>query len=152
MPIVFSIVWVVIIVSIVLRSIKSDRVTPYAKDKAKQLINQSINMEAYGNVPKTKNNIDNVNTFNQAVEKIENAASSTMMSQSMTSSASSSVMALKAKETKTYRDMEDRKNDWLARELREERKSLYAVNAMFDLKSEHKAHCDANGIDTGTMR
>lgn len=61
--------------------------------------------------------------------------------------------------------MEDRSNDWLAKEMREERKALYRVSDMFQLKIEHSrqceaelarefhsVRCDADGIDTARVR
>ncbi|MBO4266525.1 MAG: hypothetical protein J5910_04975 [Lachnospiraceae bacterium] len=51
------------------------------------------------------------------------------------------------------RDMKDRKNssvlrddkenDWLARQLREEHRAFKATSEMFDLKIEHASHCDS---------
>lgn len=41
----------------------------------------------------------------------------------------------------TLRD--DRTNDWLARQLREEHTAFKAASDMFGLKIEHAAHCDA---------
>ena len=41
------------------------------------------------------------------------------------------------------RDMEDRNNDWLARQIREERMHNPIVDEMLNLKQEHSAHCDA---------
>ncbi|MCR5673844.1 MAG: hypothetical protein K6F87_09055 [Lachnospiraceae bacterium] len=65
-----------------------------------------------------------------------------------------------SKGNSTLRD--DRANDWLARQLREEHKAFKATSEMFDLKIEHASHCDArlleqfhknnctaNGIDLG---
>ena len=63
-----------------------------------------------------------------------------------------------AKGSSTLRD--DRANDWLARQLREEHRAFKATSEMFDLKIEHASHCDvrlleqfhkrnctANGVD-----
>ena len=38
---------------------------------------------------------------------------------------------------------DDRRNDWLARQLREEHMAFKATSEMFDLKIEHASHCDA---------
>ena len=38
---------------------------------------------------------------------------------------------------------DDRNNDWLARQLREEHKAFKETSEMFDLKIEHASHCDA---------
>lgn len=39
--------------------------------------------------------------------------------------------------------MEDRQNDWLANQLREEHRAFKRTSDMFNLKIEHVAHCDA---------
>lgn len=57
---------------------------------------------------------------------------------------------------------DDRDGDWLANQMREERRSLFRMSEMFGLKiqhasncdayalkSEHHRNCDATGIDTG---
>lgn len=59
--------------------------------------------------------------------------------------------------------LDDRENDWLANQLREEHRAFRRTSDMFDLKIEHVSHCDskllanyhhincdANAIDTGT--
>ena len=64
-----------------------------------------------------------------------------------------------------YRSMEDRSNDWLAKELREEKRALSRLSEMFEQQMEHKTHCDARilkeyhlnncdagGVDTGVLR
>ena len=56
--------------------------------------------------------------------------------------------------------MDDRANDWLAKQMREERKSKIIVSEMFQLKMQHRnaceaefikrfheSQCDASGID-----
>ena len=66
-----------------------------------------------------------------------------------------------SKRSSTLRD--DRANDWLAKQLREEHRAFKATSEMFDLKIEHASHCDAKileqfhkrncqatGIDLGT--
>lgn len=66
------------------------------------------------------------------------------------------------KDTRTYRALEDRENDWLARQRREEAASERRFSAMYGLKRSHEANCDArrliiehynecdaDGIDTG---
>lgn len=68
-------------------------------------------------------------------------------------------------DVRTYRLMEDRENDWLARQYREERASERRFSAMYGLKrsheancaarslrDEHRYNCDAEGVDTGTGR
>ncbi|MCR4740472.1 MAG: hypothetical protein K5886_09485 [Lachnospiraceae bacterium] len=72
-------------------------------------------------------------------------------------------------DNKIYRRMEDRKNDWMAKQLRYEKAAYYEVRKMFDFKydaksdhekncdagivrDEHRRNCDAEGIDTGTGR
>lgn len=42
--------------------------------------------------------------------------------------------------------LEDRNNDWLARQLRDEHKAFKDTKDMFDLKIEHSSHCDARYI------
>lgn len=39
--------------------------------------------------------------------------------------------------------LEDRNNDWLANQLREEHRAFKKTSEMFDLKIEHVSHCDA---------
>lgn len=53
------------------------------------------------------------------------------------------------KSIKEFRRLEDRENDWLARQLREEKASEKRFSAMFGLKLEHAMRCDAEGIDNG---
>ena len=68
-------------------------------------------------------------------------------------------------ERATHTLMENRNSDWLAEELRDEKRALYRINAMFGQQMEHKQicdarmlkeyhleHCSAGGIDTGTMK
>ena len=59
---------------------------------------------------------------------------------------SSSINKHMASETKNARMMDDRSNDWLAKQLREERVSFYRMSAMFDLKTSHKNSCEAEMI------
>ena len=42
---------------------------------------------------------------------------------------------------------DDRNNDWLARQLREEHRAFKETSEMFDLKIEHASHCDARFIE-----
>lgn len=42
---------------------------------------------------------------------------------------------------------DDKNNDWLARQLRDEHKAFKATSEMFDLKIEHASHCDARLIE-----
>lgn len=42
--------------------------------------------------------------------------------------------------------MEDRNNDWLANQLREEHKAFKRTKDMFNLKIEHSSHCDARYV------
>ena len=42
---------------------------------------------------------------------------------------------------------DDKANDWLARQLREEHRAFKATSEMFDLKIEHASHCDARLIE-----
>ena len=43
--------------------------------------------------------------------------------------------------------MDDRNNDWLANQLREEHRAFKKTSEMFELKIEHVAHCDARYIE-----
>ena len=42
---------------------------------------------------------------------------------------------------------DDKNNDWLARQLREEHRAFKLTSEMFDLKIEHASHCDARLIE-----
>ncbi|MCR5474442.1 MAG: hypothetical protein K6F28_04485 [Lachnospiraceae bacterium] len=42
---------------------------------------------------------------------------------------------------------DDKTNDWLARQLREEHRAFKATSEMFDLKIEHASHCDARLLE-----
>lgn len=42
---------------------------------------------------------------------------------------------------------DDRDNDWLARQLREEHRAFKLTSEMFDLKIEHASHCDARLLE-----
>ena len=42
---------------------------------------------------------------------------------------------------------DDKANDWLARQLREEHRAFKATSDMFDLKIEHASHCDARLLE-----
>ena len=68
-----------------------------------------------------------------------------------------------AKGSSTLRD--DRNNDWLAMQLREEAKARVRMSDMFQMKTEHsnkcdaefikrfhESNCDADGIDTGISK
>ena len=72
-------------------------------------------------------------------------------------------------DSRIYKQMEDRKNDWMAKQLRDEKIAYYAVRRMFDfkydaktdhmencdaraIKTEHHANCDADRRDTGAGR
>ncbi len=46
----------------------------------------------------------------------------------------------------TVYSMEDRQNDWLAKQLREESRLLKRTSDMFDLKMEHLDDCDARDL------
>lgn len=46
-------------------------------------------------------------------------------------------------ERSTHTLMEDRSNDWLAKQFREERRSLRVLNAMFGHEFENNSSCDA---------
>ena len=50
-----------------------------------------------------------------------------------------------SKNSSVLRD--DRANDWLAKQLREEHRAFKATSEMFDLKIEHASHCDARFIE-----
>lgn len=67
---------------------------------------------------------------------------------------------LKSQESMTLKD--DRSNDWMARQLRDEAVAMAKVSDMFKLKQSHmnncdaefikrfhESNCDADGIDTG---
>ena len=41
---------------------------------------------------------------------------------------------------------DDRNNDWLAKQMREERSALNAMSEMFGLKLSHMANCEARNI------
>lgn len=43
--------------------------------------------------------------------------------------------------------MDDRNNDWLANQLREEHRAFKRTSEMFELKIEHVSHCDARYIE-----
>ncbi|MBQ7563166.1 MAG: hypothetical protein IJT16_04150 [Lachnospiraceae bacterium] len=66
---------------------------------------------------------------------------------------------------KAYLLLDDRKNDWLARQLEEERRAAFKVSSMFgfkynagadhaancdakELRDEHSKNCEAEGVDT----
>ncbi|MDO4939836.1 MAG: hypothetical protein Q4E54_07760 [Lachnospiraceae bacterium] len=66
---------------------------------------------------------------------------------------------------KSFRLLEDRENDWLARQRREEAANERHFSAMYGLKrsheancpagrlkDEHRKNCDADSVDTGTVR
>ena len=42
---------------------------------------------------------------------------------------------------------DDKNNDWLARQLREEHRAFKMTSEMFDLKIEHASHCDARILE-----
>ena len=71
--------------------------------------------------------------------------------------------ALRLQGSMTLRD--DRSNDWMAKQLREEAQSMVRVSEMFQLKQAHmnncdaefirrfhESGCDAHGIDDGSPR
>ncbi len=42
---------------------------------------------------------------------------------------------------------DDKNNDWLARQLRDEHRAFKMTSEMFDLKIEHASHCDARLLE-----
>ena len=48
--------------------------------------------------------------------------------------------------TRTYRMLEDRENDWLARQRREEAATERRFSAMYGLKRMHEANCPARNL------
>lgn len=46
---------------------------------------------------------------------------------------------------------EDSANDFLTRQLAEERAKESYINEMFDLKKSHHDNCEADGVDTGSV-
>ena len=74
----------------------------------------------------------------------------------------SGVNAHMAREKINIRGWEDRRNDWLARQMAEERVAQRRMSEMFQMKMEHRynceaemlkqfheARCEANEVDTG---
>ena len=58
-----------------------------------------------------------------------------------------SMLQQKADSTvRTYRMLEDRENDWLARQRREEAATERRFSAMYGLKRMHEANCPARSI------
>lgn len=55
----------------------------------------------------------------------------------------SGINAHMAREKTNIREWEDRRNDWLARQMADERQAQRRVSEMFQLKMEHKYNCDA---------
>ncbi|MCR5733998.1 MAG: hypothetical protein K6G22_05245 [Lachnospiraceae bacterium] len=72
-------------------------------------------------------------------------------------------------DSKVYKQMEDRKNDWMAKQLLEEKIAYYRVRKMFDfrydakkdhmencdardIRDSHRQNCDADMVDTGKGR
>lgn len=73
---------------------------------------------------------------------------------------SAGVNAHMAREKANVRDWEDRRGDWLARQMADEKAAQRRMSEMFQLKLEHKyncdaemlkqfheSHCDADGVD-----
>ncbi len=52
----------------------------------------------------------------------------------------------------TVYSMEDRQNDWLAKQLREESRLARRTSDMFDLKAEHASNCDARDLKDSHAR
>ena len=48
-----------------------------------------------------------------------------------------------AREKTNIREWEDRRNDWLARQMDDERQAQRRMSEMFQLKMEHRYNCDA---------
>ena len=68
-------------------------------------------------------------------------------------------------EGKSFRAMEDREHDWLARQLAYEKSAKYRMSEMFDIRKAHadncaaeknrqlhERNCDVDGIDTASYR
>lgn len=58
-------------------------------------------------------------------------------------SKSSGVNKHMAREKTNIREWEDRRNDWLARQMDDERQAQRRMSEMFQLKMEHRYNCDA---------
>ncbi|MCR5420668.1 MAG: hypothetical protein K6E98_06670 [Lachnospiraceae bacterium] len=54
--------------------------------------------------------------------------------------------SVKLKNTEGFNLLDDRNNDWLAKQLNEEKKSKQLISEMFQLKQEHLNNCDAEFI------
>lgn len=56
------------------------------------------------------------------------------------------IQRIEPKAGSLWRDMEDRENDWLARQIRSER-IVQSESDMLALKKEHALHCDARMVE-----
>ena len=124
-----------------------------AHNAAMEAINKGA-MAANGNSTRSQTSVDDLRTFEPVVSKAEiatSAARPVVTSRSDASPAevfktSFSHSGAMRKEAPVSRLMDDREHDWLAGQLREEKAAKRRMSAMFELKAEHAADCDAETL------
>lgn len=128
-----SVIWIAVFFAIIFRLIKRDRTGSSASDiKGRPYGDRGSQMSAPAGAPVSKPH-PSVSAY-----KPQKAP----MGGSGVYQGGVSRSTMKA-ERATHTLMENRSNDWLATELREERAALYRANAMFGQQMEHKQVCDA---------
>ena len=145
----FSIIWVAIILVIVFRAVKKN-----SPDSTRRQRGQNPDAAVAGNFTGTPH--PTVSAYKSSKPPMGGSLN--------VYQGGASGKTMRA-ERATHTLMENRDSDWLAEELREERRALYRTNAMFGQQMEHKQicdarmlkeyhldHCSAGGIDTGTMK
>ncbi|MCR4990019.1 MAG: hypothetical protein K6A38_04065 [Lachnospiraceae bacterium] len=145
----FAIIWLAIIIAIIARVIKRDQVTrAYGKSDT----------GATGSALKPHPSVSAYKGGSQGMMKPPSGGATSVYQGGISRS---SFRAEKA----THTLMENRNNDWLAEELRDEQRALYRTNIMFGQQMEHRQvcdakmlkefhleHCSAGGADTGQMK
>lgn len=101
-------------------------------------------------------------TTSQQIRPIQSQQPAVQYVQPRVRKKNSGVNAHMAREKVNLRSWEDRRNDWLARQMAEEQIAKRRVSEMFQMKMEHRynceaemlrqfheARCEANEVDTG---
>ena len=130
----FSVIWIAVFLAIIFRIIKRDQSGASSKDiKGRPYGDRGSQMNTTASAPVSKPH-PSVSTY-----KPQKAPMGGSMGVYQGGVSRNTMRAERA----THTLMENRANDWLATELREERQALYRTNAMFGQQMEHKQICDA---------
>ena len=140
---IISLVFIIVIIKFVIKASKSSQGSNPIQKRASYVDNSNfeVNKPAKG-TPKT-----------------------TGVSREMRGGTTGSADINRNSEGKSFRAMEDREHDWLARQLAYEKSAKYRMSELFDIRKAHfdncaaeknrqlhERNCDVDGIDTASYR